>query len=368
MFSKLNIYLLRNFIYSFLIVFTLFLLLVFFSDLIEQFRKSANKNVPIDVVFRLTFLNSPFLIFSTLPIVVFFSTIFCYLKLIRNSEFIIMGSSGISSLQLTKAPIAIFFLIGLIFVIIVNPLSAVFQKEFQELDYKYIKRVDRLTSISKNGIWLMQENKNGLTNIIYAKNIENEGATLIDFMLLEYGADNELKGRIDGEVAKLINEKWLMSKLLFTKKNEAPIYYDYLEYSAFISKDDIKNSLSAPEMMSFLQLGSFIYILEKLGYSANDYKIYFYNILLMPFVIIGFVLLANSIIIDLKQNDKFTKVIVTSFLLVFVYYFFTNLMNTLGSNSKLPPFLSTLITPLLLFTISIAFNKYKTLNRKYEFH
>ena len=368
MFSKLNIYLLKNFIYSFLIIFTLFLLLVFFSDLIEQFRKSANKNVPIDVVFRLTFLNAPFLIFSTLPIVVFYSTIFCYLKLIRSSEYIIMGSSGISSLQLAKAPMAIFFLIGLIFVIVVNPLSAVFQKEFQELDYKYIKRVDRLTSISKNGIWLMQENKNGLTNIIYAKNIENEGATLIDFMLLEYGVDNELKGRIDGEVAKLINEKWLMSKLLFTKKNEAPIYYDYLEYSAFISRDDIKNSLSAPEMMSFLQLGSFIYILEKLGYSANDYKIYFYNILLMPFVIIGFVLLANSIIIDIKQNDKFTKVIVTSFLLIFVYYFFTNLMNTLGSNSKLPPFLSTLITPLLLFTISIAFNKYKTFNRKYESH
>ena len=116
-----------------------------------------------------------------------------------------MGSSGISSLQLAKAPMAIFFLIGLIFVIVVNPLSAVFQKEFQELDYKYIKRVDRLTSISKNGIWLMQENSNGLTNIIYAKSIEDDGATLIDFMLLEYGADNELKGRIDGKEARDIN-------------------------------------------------------------------------------------------------------------------------------------------------------------------
>jgi lipopolysaccharide export system permease protein len=363
-FSKLNIYLLRNFIYSFLIIFTLFLILVFFSDLIEQFRKSTNKNVPINIIFRLAFLNAPFLIFSTLPIVVFFSAIFCYLKLIRSSEYIVMGSSGISSLQLTRAPMAIYFLIGLVFVILINPLSAVFQKEFQELDYKYIKRVDRLTSISKNGIWLMQENKNGLTNIIYAKSIENEGATLIDFMLLEYGADNELKGRIDGEVAKLDNEKWLMNKLLFTKKDENPIFYDYLEYSAFITKDDIKNSLSAPEMMSFLQLGSFIYILEKLGYSANDYKIYFYNILLMPLVIIGFVLLANSIIINVKQNDKFTKVIVTSFLLIFIYYFITNLMNTLGSNSKLPPFIATLITPFLLFAISIIFYKYKTLTRK----
>jgi lipopolysaccharide export LptBFGC system permease protein LptF len=84
----------------------------------------------------------------------------------------------------------------------------------------------------------------------------------------------------------------------------------------------------------------------------------------MPFVILGFVFLASVIVIDIKQNDKFAKVIITSFLLVFFYYFFSNLMNTLGSNSKLPPFLSTLITPILLFFISMTLNKYKTSNRK----
>ncbi len=364
MISKIDIYLLKNFIYTFLIVFTLFTLLIFFSDLIEQFRKSANKNVPVEIVFRLTFLNAPFLSFNTLPIVVFFSTIFCYLKLIRSSEYIILGSSGISSLQLTKVPIVFFFSVSLIFLFIINPLSAVFQKDFQDLDYKYIKRIDRLTSISKNGIWLMQENNEGITNIIYAKKIKDNGATLIDFMLLEYGLENELTGRIDGEVAKLGNDKWSMNNLLLTRQGENPIYHEYYEYSAFISKEDIKNSLSAPEMMSFLQLGSFIYILEKLGYSANDYKVYFYNILLMPLIIVGFVLLANSIVIDLKQNDKFARVIATSFLLIFFYYFISNLMNTLGSNSKFSPFLSTLITPCLLIALSIIVNKYKTLNKK----
>ena len=364
MFSKLNIYLLKKFIYSFLIVFILFTLLVFFSDLIEQFRKSTNKNVPINIIFRLTFLNAPFLIFSTIPIVIFFSTIFCYLRLIRGSEYIIMGSSGVSSMQLTKAPILIFFLIGLIFVFVVNPISAVFQKEFQELDYKYIKRIDRLTSVSKNGIWLMQENTNGITNIIYAKNIKDDGTTLVDFMLLEYAENDMLRGRIDGKIAKLSDNKWIMNKLLLTKKNETPIYYDYFEYTASINKEDIKNSLSAPEMMSFFQLGSFIYILEKLGYSANDYKIYFYNILFMPIIVLAFVILANSIIIDIKQNDKFTRVIISSFLLIFIYYFVTNLMNTLGSNGKIPPFLSSLVTPILLFSLSIMISKYKAFKRK----
>ncbi|MDC3263402.1 LptF/LptG family permease, partial [Pelagibacterales bacterium] len=342
----------------------IFTLLIYFSDLVEQFRKSTNRDVPIDIIFKLTFLNTPTLSFSTLPIVIFFSTVFCYLKLIRSSEYIIMGSSGISSLQLSKVPILIFFIIGIFFVTIVNPLSAIFQKEFHELDYKYIKKIDRLTSISQNGVWLMQESNDGIINIIYAKNIKDDGATLLDFMLLEYTGDNEFIGRIDGKIANLKNEKWHMKNLLITKKYQDPTFYEYLEYDAFISNEDIKNSLSAPEMMSYLQLASFIYILEKLGYSTNDYKIYFYNILLMPLIIVGFVLLANAIIIDVKHNDKFLKVVVSSFLLVFIYYFFSNLMNTLGSNSKLSPLASSLITPFLLFFISITINKYKTLNKK----
>ena len=364
MFTKLNTYLAKNFIYTFLIVFILFTILLFFSDLIEQFRKATNKDVPISIIFKLTILNAPSLSFSTLPIVIFFSTILCYLKLIRSSEFIILGSSGISLIQLSKTPIVIFFIIGIIFVMIINPVSAIFQKDFQELDYKYIKRVDRLTSISKNGIWLMQENIDGMTNIIYAKNIKDDGSTLIDFMLLEYTKDNELAGRIDGKMAQLNNEKWLMTDILHTKNNKKPIFYPSYEYSAFIDEDDIKNSLSAPEMMSFFQLSTFIYILEKLGYSANDYKIYYYNILLMPIVIVGFVFLASSMIIGVKQNDKFTSIIINSLLMIFIYYFFSNLMNAIGSNSKLPPLLSTSITPFTLFIISLLLNKYKSINKK----
>ena len=130
MISKIDIYLLKNFIYTFLIVFTLFTLLIFFSDLIEQFRKSANKNVPIEIIFRLTFLNAPFLSFNTLPIVVFFSTIFCYLKLIRSSEYIVLGSSGISSLQLSKVPIVFFFFSRFNFFIYNKPLISSFSKRF----------------------------------------------------------------------------------------------------------------------------------------------------------------------------------------------------------------------------------------------
>ena len=195
--NKIDMYIFKNFMFIFLIVFALVTMLTFSADLIEQFRKSTNKDVPVSIVFQLASLNLTFLIFSTLPITIFFSTIFCILKLTRNSEYIVIGSSGISFIQFIKTPIICFFLITIIFVMFLSPLSSIFQKKFQELDYKYIKRMDRYTAITQNGIWLIQENNSGISNIIYAKKIENNGAILKNFMLLEYH-DSIYKGRIDG--------------------------------------------------------------------------------------------------------------------------------------------------------------------------
>ena len=76
------------------------------------------------------------------------------------------------------------------------------------------------------------------------------------------------------------------------------------------------------------------------------------------------IILANSIIIGVKQNDKFARIIVISFLMMIIYYFCSNLMNTLGSNAKLPPLISTLITPIMLFSLALFIVKYKTLRRK----
>ena len=96
MFSKINLYLFRNFFFSFLITFIVFALLLFIGDFIEQFRKSTNKEVPLHIVIQLSSYNFLSLTMFTLPVVSFFSSLFAFLFLIRNSELIIVSSSGVS--------------------------------------------------------------------------------------------------------------------------------------------------------------------------------------------------------------------------------------------------------------------------------
>ena len=94
MLNKINIYIFYRFFYSFLITFTILAIIIFVGDFVEQFRKSAGKNVSIRIIFQLAALNFPSLITFTLPITAFLGSIMAHLILIRNSESIIISSVG----------------------------------------------------------------------------------------------------------------------------------------------------------------------------------------------------------------------------------------------------------------------------------
>ena len=84
MLSKLNIYILKKFFYSFLITLFVLAALLFIGDFVEQFRKAAGKNVPINIIFSLTALNFPNLIYFTLPLIAFTGSIIAFMLLIKG--------------------------------------------------------------------------------------------------------------------------------------------------------------------------------------------------------------------------------------------------------------------------------------------
>ena len=99
MFNKISYYILKKFLYSFLITFIILASILFIGDFVEQFRKTAGKNVPLNIILQLTLFNFPNLITYTLPITSFFSSILALLILIRNSELIVISGMGISNLK-----------------------------------------------------------------------------------------------------------------------------------------------------------------------------------------------------------------------------------------------------------------------------
>ena len=325
MFSKINTYLSKKFFISFVIVFSIFAALLIIGDFVEQFRKSTGKGVPIEIIVQLAVLNFFSLIEFIIPIVAFFAALLTYILLIRNSEYLIINSVGISNLRILLPSVLIYFIVGIFFVTIINPLSAVFYDRYTELEYKYIAKSDKFASITKNGIWLKQFNYNkNISSVLYAQQISNNGKVLLSFMLLEYDEKGIFQGRLDGKKAFLENGFWAMEDVQISPKYNEASFNPNLKYKTNIKPSDITNSLSSPESISFWKMKKFINFLEDLGYSAQDFKLYYYNLIMLPFFLSFLTILASSLVLDLKQNSKITKTIITSFILIFVIYFFFN--------------------------------------------
>ena len=62
MLNKINYYIFKKFLYSFLLTFLIISTILFIGDFVEQFRKSSGKDVPINIILQLTIFNFPNLI------------------------------------------------------------------------------------------------------------------------------------------------------------------------------------------------------------------------------------------------------------------------------------------------------------------
>jgi lipopolysaccharide export system permease protein len=365
MFNKINYYILKKFLYSFLITFVLFASIIFIGDFVEQFRKTAGKDVPFNIILQLTVFNFPNLITYTLPITSFFSSILALLILIRNSELIVISGMGISNLKTILPALLLHFFIGIAFITLANPLIAIFDDRYSDLKYEYIDRVDKFASITKNGLWLKQDNyETNLTSVLYAKSTEQEGKVLNSFMLLEYDDKGTFNGRIDGKKAELSEGYWRMFEIQVTPKYGETTYQNYLNYKTNIKPEDISDSLSSPSSISIWRLLTFINFLEELGYSAIDFKMHLYSLISLPFFISTLVLLAFCLVQGIKQNDKFSKIIISSLSIIFFLYFVSNLLDALGSTSQIHPVIANFSMPLITFAMAIFIYQYWELQRK----
>ena len=354
MFSKINLYFYKNYLIGFFIILSIFCLLTFTGDLIENFRKGATKDVPTSIIFQLSLYNFPSLIYETIPIIIFFSYIFSTLKMIRASEYTILKSSGMTNNSLLISPSILFLTISILFILTVNPLVTVFHSKYDDMNYSYIKKTDKFASISKNGVWLKQDNnEKNVSSILNSKTIEKEGKILNNFMILEYNQQGSFTGRLNGKKAELENGYWILHNVIEYPRYSESKFHNKLIYETSIKYQDISNSLISPENISIYQLSEFITLIEKLGYSAIDHKLQYYSLLTLPILVLSLVFLANSLTVKINHNDKIVGLLIVSICTIFIYYFLSNLFNALSMSSQLNPLISKISVPILLSFLSI---------------
>jgi lipopolysaccharide export system permease protein len=338
-----------------------FLVLIFLADFTDNLRKFSKFDVSIFTVLWLSLLKLPRLVIDVSPFIVLFASFFCIRSSVLKREVDIIKAAGLSIWQFLVPFLVVALLWGIFIIFIVTSISVLSINHYNTLENN-IRQSSGKVEFKNSGsnLWLIDRLSDTEENIILAKDnkIINNSNTLINIVLFEL-INNQVMRIISAESATINKNSLNLNKVLI--KNNASDYAESLDnLSINFSINRKISSLSAiPEQIYVWQLPSMIGSLNKVRLDTRPYTNYFYNLLLLPFLLVSIVLVSTRFSLYDVRSSKHLFPIAIMLLFGFMIYIFIKLLSTISTSGVIPPLVASLIghAIILSFTINLIFSK-----------
>ena len=348
--NKINIYLfnktLKYILYNGLFVTTLIL----FINSIEISRL-VEKKINFIFFLKLNFLKIPSILNEAIPFIVIISIAFLFRFLIKNNELVSIRNLGLSIFDIFK-PIAIaIFLIGIIILTIINPLSAEFENQFDKIISKNYNNFYSIKIINKN-MWIKNNiDKNNISYInIMDIDLNTMEAKKIKILLISKGTKKLLladKGNIKEKEFYL--EKVVVYDISSQEYKKINNYLLKLNFS----DENIIDSISNYKFVPYYNYYDHLKNLEKFNLFTTEISLYYLSEYLKPLflIVLGFVVMGFSG--KFKRNENFFKILFISILIGFLFFLFKELITKLTISFNLDYIFSYFIIFITPFFIGL---------------
>ena len=342
-------YLTKNYLKTILVASFAFAALSVILNLFEEqnfFKDHDHSNILLPLMMSL--LKTPEILYSLFPFVILVSAIFVFLQLSRTNEIIPIKTAGKSNLSIISLFSIITFIIGILLVVGVTPITSILTEKYLEVKSGYTKNNDYLAAITANGIWI-KEKKEKSSSLIRARQLKNNN--LINVSLYQFDEKNNLIARIEAENANIKTKKWRLNNVIIyrTDDKNSVEKIDRAIYQSAYDVQSIKNIYANINTVSFWKIKDVIELYKKRGYSTAEYEGLFQKSLAFPFFLLSMVFLAAVGIFSTGYKGNFFYYTTFSvFACVFVYYF-NDFSKALGQTGKLPIVVSIWMPILVIF-------------------
>jgi len=343
LFALTNKYLMINFLI--VSIFIIFINLIELSRVISENEKSI-----FNYIF-LSLLKYPSILNEIIPFVTILAITFLIRNLISNNEFISMRNLGYSIFDIFK-PISIaVFIMGLFFLLIINPLAVFLETKY---DNKIDNRDNSLYSIkiSDNEMWIKNKIDEFNRSFINIKNINlrNMSASNIKILLI----NNDTNNFIMAKQGEFKNNIFLLSGVRYYnfKKEE---YKDLENYNLSINfnKENLINSISKYKLVPFYKYRNHSKTLSKFNLYSSEIGLYYMSEVLKPIfiVVIAFVMLGFTA--KFQRNENFFKVLFIAISIGFLIFLLKEIITKLTITLTLNFILSYLVIFLVPLVIGL---------------
>lgn len=348
-------YIARTFLYYLSMTFISISGIVLFFDAIELFKASlrisglTTKKVIIMVVLRNYYHAN-----KVWPFVILLSSLFTYRKLSRHSEIDILRAAGFSTIQLIFPVSFAAFIVGLIHLMLLNPLGATAVEKYQHMESTYLEGRRSMISFSDSGLWLKQKDVDSKSEIVFhALRISQEQETFHDVTFLYNASDHEFLKRIDAKKTELMNGYWLINDAQITDAQYNINKVAEIKVPTDLTFDAVMDSILSPEILSFWQLLEFLLAREKNGITSLKHQMCFGQLILMPLCFASIIMLGYAFGIKRVRDTDSNRKIAFALLLQLIIYFASDFVFTLSVVGAIPVVLGSLFP--FIFTSILGF-------------
>ena len=339
-------------------VFSIFFIIILILNIFEQVEFFKNESLNLLYLVFLSFLNTPSIIFEILPFIFLLTAQLFFLQLIENNELEIFKYNGLDNIKIIKILGIYSFILGLIFIIIFYNISSVLKNSFLLIKNSYTNDDKYLAVITENGLWIKDQINNNI-NIINANKVDNE--FLVDVSITQFNKDFKILRIIKSNKVDISSYEWIVIKPKILENDESS-FQDQIKLMSNFDLKKINSLFSNLYSLSIIDLINLKKSYKSLNYSVIDLNSHLYKIIIYPVYLSLITIFAAIIMLNIGYGKNTFFTITYGIFLSVIIYYINYFFNILGTNERIPLFLS-IILPLIILSI-INFTSIIKLNEK----
>ena len=214
-------------------------------------------------------------------------------------------------------------------------------------------------AIAIEGLWLRQGSEDGQT-VIYAESASSDFSMLYNTTFLSFSPAGDPISRINADVAELADGAWTLQNVkkwdLSSSDNPeaTATLQNTLTFPSDLTQDRIADSFGKPEHVSLWNLPSFIAQLEKSGFSAHRYAVWFHMELAKPLFLTALVMIAAGFTMRHSRLGNTGVSVLIAVMLGFGLHYIRNFAQILGENGQIPVMLAAWAPPAASFLLALG--------------
>lgn len=320
-------------------------------------RVSNNDGYSIGLGLYASLLRMPLLLQTVIPFTILFGGMATLMTLNRRYELVVTRASGVSAWQFLAPMCLASLLIGIVTIVVINPVSARTLAVVQEIEARLLGGGSGGTA--QNSVpWLRQRTDEGAT-IIGAARTAQRGLLLSQATFLRLNDDDTIAERIDARQAELVDGAWLISDAVIHRRGVLPETVESMSIASNLEAAFIEEQFAAPELIPIFELPEKIAASRSFGRSGDAFATHFHSLLALPVLLVAMTLIAATVSMRFARMGRSEMMILGGIVAGFLLYVGSVLVKAFGSAGIVPPIAAAWLPVLVAGFFGVTYLLYK---------